>query len=153
PPLGVAVGTPATTAAETAALLHSARLYATSIRGVKRSLQLASSLQPEIRHVQDDRQIYEKDGNVQQIEAAKQFVNLKGQVNRAAAQGEPLGPSPFAPQSIGFEEAQRGVPGCPDRHRPKLGIGHFIGQIQEDLCVMRVRADVQKLEEAFRHIP
>ena len=87
------------------------------------------------------------------VGTARQFDNLKRQINRPGNQGEPLGPGALRPQAVSFRETQAGVRQRANSNEPELGVGYLVGEIQEDLRIVRVWTDVQPFQKVFSNIP
>src|SRR5206468_5118632 len=62
-----------------------------------------------VRHVRDDGDVDGERGHLEPRDAARQFVDLEGQIDGTAAGSDPFGPAARPPQPVGLDEPQPGV--------------------------------------------
>src|ERR1700674_204218 len=112
-----------------------------------------SRVNPQIQHIQNNREVYEQYDRSDRGNPAEYFIDFKWQVEAPKNKRKPLCPRPRLPQPVGLDEAQGGVDSRPRRNRPELRIGHAVGQIEKDLRIAAVLTDVEKPQQAGGDVP
>lgn len=79
----------------------------------------------------------------------RDFVNLEGNVDRAAQGREPLGPAAGFPQAVGFDETDRGVECGEAGDPPQARIVHVGHRVNENLRIVARGIQVEARDEAF----